>query len=76
MFSVPTQSLYILNADSVMAAADAIAWRIAGSEAGEDREAQVGRLFELVLGAGPDRQEMTCHGPRPQLGTSRFQILE
>jgi hypothetical protein len=57
--SVPTQSLYLLNAESVMAAADALARRVLarGETDGGTEEARIDRLFELTLGARPDAEE-------------------
>ena len=51
-----TQSLFILNDESVMAAADAIAQRLLSGETGGGREARIDRLFELVLNSGPDAE--------------------
>jgi hypothetical protein len=61
--SAATQSLFILNDESVMAAADAIARRILAGEKSDWPEARVDRLFELVLNAGPDaeaRADVLC----------------
>jgi hypothetical protein len=55
--NVPTQSLYLLNAESVMAAADAIARRVLAGEAGGDKESRIDRLYGLLLNAIPDREE-------------------
>ena len=49
-----TQSLFILNDESVMAAADAIAQRLLHGDASASRETRIDRLFALVLNAGPD----------------------
>jgi hypothetical protein len=54
--STPTQSLFILNDESVMVAAEAIARRLLSGEAGGGPETRLDRLFELVLNAGPDAE--------------------
>jgi uncharacterized protein DUF1549/uncharacterized protein DUF1553/cytochrome c len=55
--SVPTQSLYLLNAEPVMAAADAIARRVLSLTASAGKESRVDRLYELLLNASPDKEE-------------------
>jgi hypothetical protein len=55
--NVATQSLYLLNAESVMAAADAIARRVFASEPAGGKESRIDRLYELLLSSGPDREE-------------------
>jgi Protein of unknown function (DUF1553) len=55
--NVATQSLYLLNAESVMAAADAIARRVLASEAAGGKESRIDRLYELLLSSGPDVEE-------------------
>jgi hypothetical protein len=52
--SAATQSLFILNDESVMAAADAIAERLLHGDMSGSPETRIDRLFELVLGAGAD----------------------
>jgi hypothetical protein len=54
--SAATQSLFILNDESVMAAADAIAQRLLTDQTCADRETRIDRLFELVLNAVPDSE--------------------
>ena len=55
--NVATQSLYLLNAESVMAAADAIARRVLAAETAGGKESRIDRLYELLLSSGPDGEE-------------------
>jgi len=55
--NVATQSLYLLNSESVMAAADAIARRVLASETAGGKESRIDRLYDLLLNSGPDREE-------------------
>ncbi|MBC8354433.1 MAG: PSD1 domain-containing protein [Planctomycetes bacterium] len=54
---VATQGLFILNDDSVMAAAEATARGVLAREAPHDQEALVDEMFERVLNAQPSTDE-------------------
>jgi hypothetical protein len=55
--TVATQGLFMLNDDSVLAAADATARRLLAGEKPDEKESRVDRMFELVLGAPAARSE-------------------
>jgi len=55
--NVATQSLYLLNAESVMAAADSIARRVLAAETSGGKESRMDRMYELLLSSGPDGEE-------------------
>ena len=55
--NVATQSLYLLNAESIMAAADKIARRVLAADAAGGKESRIDRLYELLVNAAPDGEE-------------------
>ena len=55
--TTPLQALNLMNSQFVVEQAKLIAER-AERDAGDNREAQVGRVFELLLARQPDREEL------------------
>ena len=55
--NVPTQGLFMLNDASVMKAAEATARRIVRESASQSTEAQVDRIFELIVNSGLTHDE-------------------
>lgn len=60
--TTPLQALNLMNSEFVMAQAKFIALR-AAREAGEDPEAQIRRVFELLLARAPDDEELNACKP-------------
>jgi hypothetical protein len=55
--TVATQGLYLLNADAVMDAAAATAKRVLSACPGDQPEAQVDNMFQLVIGDAPTTEQ-------------------